>query len=539
MQVLRLCFLSFWLFFCCLVSASGQVALTASLEIELTNKTGDDVRVYPAGSQGVVLIHHIADPNPERKRELKIELYDTLLQKKWSLVHPVPLSMLFSTVYLSSADVFLLLSPERYEYELLKVRISDGLSVLYKLDGFKKLDISHFAGQDSMAFLAGTLYDKPVVFFHNLRSNKTTAPASLSTIEGKIAHLHIDSLNRQVWVLAKGDQRELKNKIFVNRFSHEGVSGPKWVIDREDFYQPVQMRFLSQPDSSLIALGTYAHRGETATQGLFFLKFKAGEPIVRRNYDFGFFSHFFYYLPEKRRNKLTAKAKSYRDRGKIYPIRQRLLLHQPILTPEGNILLIGESYQSVPVRSHTPLSPNYFNRLYPYYGAYGWSGSYRVTPIPTDPIVNYSFVPSFLSYPDHSPEREAIVEYSYDHSMVACFAASGKKLWDNSLVLNKDEKLPIELSGAALAGDSLVMLAVHLHSLCYKSSLPNDFEAQNREIKTEPDSVIVDERLNGGLGYWYEKNFIQTGIREQRLKGQSIFKTKRLFFLNRWSIRWQ
>ncbi len=532
MQSLRLCFLSCLFGFFFVGNLEAQIWQSGYLESEITDKTSDEYRLFLLGTKGLIIAQIL--PNEQRKREILLDCFDTAFQKKWSQHVPIPLSLNFISYYVGSSELFVFTLTEKNDYQVIRISVSDGSFVLNKFSDFKKFEINHFAAIDSFAILGGVLFEKSVLVLKNLESNKTFAPPILSKAEAELTHLVLDTLNRQIWTVLKGRQKQSKELLYFNRFNLAGELKSKLVIAKGRFYQPVQYRFLTTADTSLIVVGSYAHRGESLVQGLFFWKITGQKLEIEKYFDFAFFDNYFRYLSDKKRAKITLKAQKKRAKNKFYTIRQRLMLHEPILTPEGTILLVGESYQGIPRSSPSqPLQPYYYSRKIDFY-----TRAYIPPPSYTTPSLDYQrLVPPFLTKPDHGYERDNWGEFRYEHSMSTCFSQEGQKLWDNSFVFQKlTENQPVELSSVVQVADSLVMVYCDGTQVSMKVSLPKKYQDQTNTLPLLNENVIVDLHINGGMAFWYDKHLLHCGIREIRLKGQSIFKSKRYFYVSKLSI---
>jgi hypothetical protein len=526
---LRLCFLNLLFFCCCVGNVCGQIIQGSFLQKEIDDHFGEDYRIFPYSERGLLLVQVSSTEN--RKRFLQLDFLDTALLTLWS--KRIDLSGYINSIdfYAAKTDFFVLITRERHQYEVHKTKIFDGYTEMFKLGDFKKFYVSHFVAQDSLLFLAGQLFDKPTLFFVNLRSGKTIAPASPSLLSAFISHLCIDTLNHQIWAVFKSRESSSKEQLYFNSFSFSGEPKAKVSIPKSQYYQPVQFRFVTgAADSSLTVLGSYAHRSESLVQGLFFWKLHANKLKIEKYHDFAFFDNYFRYLSDNKREKIKLRAQKKRARGQNFTIRQRLMLHQPLMTPEGNILCLAETYQGIPRSSTLPNYPYYYPyRRYDYYAR------------PPESIYSQSstgaFVPPFTTYPDHSNEKDSWGEYRYEQMQVVCFSQKGDKIWDNGMVFNNlSEKYPVELSSAVYLADSIFMLYTDGKEIFYKVSAEKKFENTNLSLNFDDPEVIVDVYTNGGMSWWYGKNFIQAGLREQRGQTQSIFKAKRYFYVSKLSL---
>jgi hypothetical protein len=195
--------------------------------------------------------------------------------------------------------------------------------------------------------------------------------------------------------------------------------------------------------------GTYATRDPRFAQGFFSTLLPPPEapeslaPPTIFYYDLPTLPHYYDRFGPRRRVRAAARARRRRSQGLETIAHARLLLHRPLLLPDGGYILIAEQYYPR-YRGDMWGYRNFSQRMYSSLGAfsYGLPGYYG-------------------AYDPTNVWDRGLDGYVYTQALVCGFEASGRLRWQQSFVLGNltRPQLREHVAAALVPGTNEIMLA--------------------------------------------------------------------------------
>ncbi|KAA9333544.1 hypothetical protein [Adhaeribacter soli] len=370
-------------------------------------------------------------------------------------------------------ELFLLrVSPDNSRQTITRHKLPQGM-------GFRFSDFQVLEGQ---LFLTGMQNDRVVLLHLDTRREELQNLPAFVDQFSSLSEFYADA-NSQRMEFILSESNGTKARLQTRRLSPDGN------LYSLSFLQSPDRSFLnarlSPGDSTQkIIAGTYSLRDLRYAQGFFSGPFMAQSDKKLQYHDFTTFSHFFDYLRPSRQEKLRRKVDRYRSSKKIYPFRQRVLLHN-LLPYQKGYLLLGELYQ-------------------PHYQGEGAG-------------------------------NRMLDGYEFKQAVIMAMDKEGNLLWENSLPLRGPLQNEIrETVTAGAAGNRVFICYPHENRVYYKEMLgsettPNDKFIEITSLK--PGEKIVTT-VQDGVSHWFQNNFISYGTQYVRNGSDS----RLVFFVNKISF---
>ena len=251
----------------------------------------------------------------------------------------------------------------------------------------------------------------------------------------------------------------------------------------------------------MLLVGNYSNDCSPYSEAVYVTRIRHGDdlPDVVRYIEFARLQNFFNYLKPKQQQKLRNRVARRRQEGKDTRLRYRLLVHDPLPTAEG-LLLVAEVYY-----------PQYRNATLPGYGSQLATGlSNRM--------------------------GKVLEAFHYTHAFVCGFDRQGNLLWDNCLPirdLESDRLTP--MVQVSQQGDRLV-LAYPDKGEINTEVIEGSRVLKEREqftLKTGSEAEKVLFSSNDNLVAWYGQYFLAFGY--QKITSDRGFNgpQREVFYINK------
>lgn len=310
----------------------------------------------------------------------------------------------------------------------------------------------------------------------------------------EISNIETDQVHNEIHVLVNWQKRHCK--FAIRSYSTDGKPLRTVEFDGAE-HSLVSGKLLPVSADESILIGNYSTDCTPYSQGIYATRIRHSEggKLVPESIQYIAFSdlqNFFNYLKPKQQERLLNRVEKRKDKGREFHFRYRLLVHEPVPTPDG-LTLLAEVY-------------------YP---------QYRGTNLP------YSSGGAFRQY---------LEGFHYTHAFACGFDRNGKLIWDNCLPI-KELSSPrlVEMVQVAQQRDTLILAypqegEIYTEVIRGDSVLktPDPYKLQAKS----PDEKILsssDETLSA----WYGPHFLASGFQTIRAAKNSPDLPREVFYLDK------
>lgn len=458
-----------------LLTLLAALAALASERIELPVEEAHDTEVVPLGENGVVLF---AQPRGDR-RSYTITGYGPDLDQRWKTKHTFARPRLEIDKTADDVHAWVLLQHGR-TLGIMRANLESGF--------VKDIPIAleeRFVPTEMVADGAGG------VWIRATRGNLTslywvTDGASRLALRQRgigIRDLAATREGRVQAVITGGAEKgsasmrvvELQNGQVLRRIE---------VTPREGI-KPRSARLLSLEDREII-VGTWTQR--RGADGFYVASIEKGVQTSFRTYPFAELDNAFAFLSDPRQEKAERRVEQEAQRGKVARLHWSLLLHDPIPTSEGWMLVAEAFVPHRQLQAHTV-------RVWDGKGGYTTKTEYK-----TD-----------------------FFGWEYSHALAVGFDTAGDRLWDHSIALDRvsygiSEGVRVKEDGGTVT--LLYPLDRVMHRAVIRgSNLVREGEKVSIE---EAGGESVDANRWTDAVWWHDDVFLAYGV-DKRADGEKVF----------------
>ncbi|MCS7004223.1 MAG: hypothetical protein NZM38_02725 [Cytophagales bacterium] len=426
----------------------------------------------------------------------------------WKFFHYAPSGTLLHQVHLRRPEAEQILHTKAYQNFLFvlssnsekqyTIRIwqveSDIIEHRYENNLRLSLDFFEILS-DEIFLLAGEIRGRPaaILFLPTQQPDVRVLPM-INQIEGKIIETYSNPQEGLIGIGMKGNGGQARFKSFYFRFRNDAS-----LISQHVFQESYQFTIHSFKTALLEEKQTWlvAHYGidrSGNTQGICLIDLQKEKVPTFYPCDFSEWKLAFAHYSPKAIEKLQAKIEKFQKKGKTYPIGGRFLLHTPRLL-DTVIYVSGEFYEF----------------------ARGNVTGYRYTPYPARTQLNLTYWDGNPLYAPLPPTQYQPDIYRYQQFLIAAFNTSGKKIWDNQLLLKEDVSLELKPhTTAVFKNDSLCIFQKTEKEIRYVFTHINTFQPAHQIMSLEDLQTSKNEKLT--------TLYLQSHHQNQRLIG--VFQSK-------------
>ena len=348
--------------------------------------------------------------------------------------------------------------------------------------------------------------NRSIVILYKTTTNQLTILSGFYQLDQEVLDIAIDS-NQNIFKIIYLSKSPNNESHLINKtYSKQGDEISEIIIKSKN-YSIIDGKFFKISNNKFIVIGTYGKKKSKYTRGLFFSKIEDNKQNFIKYYDYSRVSNFFYYLKDKKEEKIKKKIDKKRNLNKNIKLNYNLIIDE-IIKSDSIFLISGESYFE-----------EYNERgLYPtltFYNSY--SGNYDRT---LDPNFN---------------------GYNHTHAIIVGFDINGKIIWDNSIELNDiisiEEKKYVKVN---LNNQSKKIFLLYFHKGIIKLKLihqnKNLFDKSSIELSAlnKQDIIQESEKIMEGFQHWYENNYFAYGIQKiKNKKDKDVKLNRRVFYINK------
>ncbi len=484
------------------LSVYGQMERANRLELPINADNSESFDITTLGLRGVLVTVRKGGFYPNDPAEFRFLLHNTDLKELWSAGFKSDGRFEPRLSYHNDDFLYWLFSEDNTDnIQILRVNLLDGTTETFEGELLDGMTMSHFKVLDNQAYIGGTHNTRPVVMSFAFFDKTTKVLPGLYANHIEISSIEVDPLRREVHVLVHTQKKGCQ--FSVRSYSYDARPLRTLEFGGED-HKLVSGKLLTVTDDELLLIGNYSTDCTPYSQGIYVTRIGHGEtgPADADRIQFVEFSalkNFFKYLKPKQQEKMLAKIDKRKQENRDTKFRYRLLVHDPIATDEG-LMLVAEVFY-----------PQYKGTALPYV-----VNVPRVGPAAADRYFD---------------------TYRYTHAIVCGFDKQGNLLWDNCLPIPDLESAELtEMVQVSQQQDKLVM------AYPYKGEIKTEVVQGNKTIRegetfslkvgTNDRQKITDSE-NENLAAWYGQYFLACGFQKIVDDPNRGFNPREVFYLNK------
>ena len=498
----RLLFFLIWVLLATHLPVQAQMEQARRLELATDTGSDESFDVTTLSERGVLVTIRKGGFYANDPAEFRFQFYTTDLNEQWTTRFKSEGRFEPRLSYHNNDFLYWLFQEENTAtIQILRVNLQDGSTETFAGDLLDGMIMQHFKVVDSQAYIGGTHNTRPVVMAFSFFDRTTKVLPGLYANHIEISSIEVDPIRREVHVLTHTQKRGCQ--FSVRSYGYDAK--PLRILDfGGDDHNLISGKLLTVNDDELMLIGNYSTDCTPYSQGIYVTRISHGEtgPADADRIQFIEFSalqNFFKYLKPKQQQKMQAKLDKRKQENRDTKFRYRLLVHDPILTDDG-LLLVAEVY-------------------YP---------QYRGTALPY--VVNMPRV-------GPAAVNRHFDTFRYTHAIICGFDKQGNLLWDNCLPIQELESAELaEMVQVSQQADKLVMAYPHkgeIHTEVIQGSRTvRETEKFSLKVGANDKQRITDSE-NENLAAWYGHYFLACGFQKIVDDPRHGFNPREVFYLNK------
>jgi len=498
----RLLFLMGWLLIAACVSVQAQMEQARRLELPTNMEDNESFDVTTLAERGVLVTIRKGGFYANDPAEFRFQAYNTDLRELWTAQFKSDGRFEPRLSYHNHDYLYWLFQEVNTDnIQILRVNLQDGLTETFTGDLLDGFIVNHFKVVDNQAYIGGTHNTRPVVMAFSFFDHTTKVLPGLYANHIEISSIEVDPARREVHVLVHTQKRGCQ--FSVRSYGYDAKPIRTLEFGGED-HNLISGKLLTVNDDELMLIGNYSTDCTPYSQGIYVTRISHGETgpadADRIQYiEFSALQNFFKYLKPKQQQKMQAKLDKRKLENRDTKFRYRLIVHDPILTDEG-LLLVAEVYY-----------PQYRGTALPY--------------VVNAPRVGPAAVDRYFD------------TFRYTHAIVCGFDRQGNLLWDNCLAIQELESAELtELVQVSQQNDKLVMAYPHkgeIHTEVIQGNRTvREVEKYSLKVGANDKQKITDSE-NENLAAWYGQYFLACGFQKIVDDPRQGFNPREVFYLNK------
>lgn len=460
--------------------AQAQMAQTTRLELPADPSRAEDFDVLPLAGRGLLVTIRKDDYLTRTPPEIQFQRYDTNLKPIWiTTVRPDEKFEALLDYHNELYKFWLLHQPDTDNYQIIRLNTDDGLAEVFVGDLLPGLVVQQFKVLGNRAYIGGTYRSRPVVMSYSFFDGTATVLPGLYGNQTEINSIEVDEIRQEVHIMIHSLRRKCQFRI--HSFTYQNKPLRTVTFDGAG-RSLVSGKLLTINSDELLLIGNYSNDCSPYSEGIYVTRIRHGDdqPDVIQYIEFARLQNFFNYLKPKRQQKLRDRVARRQQEGKDTRLRYRLLVHNPLPTAEG-LLLVAEVYY-----------PQYRNAAVPNYNAF------------TNPLMSNRLSRTFEGF-------------HYTHAFVCGFDRQGNFLWDNCLPIRDLESGKLTpMVQVSQQGERLVLAYPDKGAINTEVIEGNRVlkEPENFTLTTGSDAEKVLFSSNDNLAAWYGQYFLAFGYQK-------------------------
>lgn len=472
-------------------STNAQLVQGKRIEFEQSSSLDEDHQLFSLQENGVLLFHSSEDVY-HRKMTIDFHKYDSTLTEVWKASFMPEEDFLLIKTFQNDRFLFVLFKKrERTDIGVLRLDLETGDKTHVEGNLLTNMDIEHFTVLQSKAFIGGKYNDRPVVVMFSFFDKTSKVLPEIHANHLMISEMDVNTRNEAVYVMLKNERN---CQYIIKTYSYEGKPLSTMALGDKQ-RTPISGRILNMDNGVPLLLGNYAEGCSPLSIGIYMQNLSNDSKI--QYIDFTDLENFFSFMTPKKEEKIKARIKLKKERGKEVKLRNRLLLHDIVSTSEGWIV-IAEVF-------------------YPEYKAPANNG--------------------FSNWRNYRIGNDTYNNFRYTHAILCGFDHNGKLLWDNSVSLKDVEGTELNPKVQITHQDDFHILAYPDEDLIKtvivkKNEKVKDLESFDLKASSDTEKITDTDRTN--LIAWYGHSFLVYGYQSIRkdnsLTNREVFSISKLTY---------
>lgn len=495
----------FWLCVLALCLVSGAVQAQVQVfdnRLEIPWKGADYLPfVLPAEDEGLLVFREDRSA-PGRDQRWQFVFYDTAFAQQWQAEATVDRRMTLVRYEYTEQKLYMLFHDEVGDrLQILRIYPADGRVQRTEVGTLNKLEINKFVILDDRIYLAGMLRNNPFVMEVDEEEGRSKVlPSAFGGKSPEILDIYTSADAETINVVVQIDQQ--KRKAIVIR-SYQDDQHQDFMIQPDRDYDLLNGRLAFAEGGMRVAIGTYAFKNSSNSQGFYFARFEEGEQVSTRYHSFTGLDNFFSFMTDRNEERMKARVARRKSRGKDLKLEYRLLVHD-LIQRDDHFVMVGEAY-------------------YPVYV----SRQYQSTP--------YSFYrrrPTIYQQP-----RLVFDGFRFTHAVIAGIDFKGDLLWDHAFELERVKTFKLAQQVRVTEDDKPLSLVYMLDDQVHYTTLQGEevlISASEEKVSSGLEHDEVRRTESEKTAYWYGRYFLAYGYQKIRnKKDDGVDTNRKVFFINK------
>ncbi|WP_460471355.1 hypothetical protein [Emticicia fontis] len=482
--------LIFTFLLCLPFTISAQLSLGKRIEFEQSSTMEEDHQLFSLQENGVLLFHSSEDLY-HRKMTIDFHKYDSTLTEIWKVNFVPEEDFLLNKTFQNDRFLFILFKKkDRTDIRVLRLDLETGDKTYVEGDLLTNMDVEHLTVLESKAFIGGKYNDRPVVVMFSFFDKTSKVLPEIHANHLMISEMDVSAKNEVVYIMLKNERN---CQYIIKTYSYEGkLLNTMGLGDKQR--TPISGKILNMDNGAPVLLGNYAEGCSPLSIGIYMQNLSNDSKI--QYIDFSDLKNFFSFMNPKKEEKIKEKIRLKKEKGKEVKLRNRLLLHDIITTPDGWIVIAEVFYPEYKAPANNGFS--------------NWR-SYRIG-------------------------GDTYNNFRYTHAILCGFDHNGKLLWDNSVALKDVEGNELNAKVQITHQDDFHILAYPDEDqiktvIVRKNEKIKDLESYDLKANSVSEKIIDTDRTN--LIAWYGHSFLVYGyqsIRKENLANKEVFSINKLTY---------
>lgn len=481
---------------CCLAQPVwAQFEQAKRIEIVPDENQDETFDVTPLQERGALLTVRRSGYYAASSMQFRFIRYTTDLKEQWAVDYKPDYKYNAVTSFHNAEYMYWLFHESDSErYLFFRINLEDGITETFEGELLYGLTVQQFKVLNGQAYIGGYHRERPVILSFSFFDKTMKVLPGLYSNHQEISSLEIDEARREVHVLV----HTMRKKCQFSLRSYNYESKPLRTVEFDGAERSlISGKLVRINEQEQVLIGNYSTDCTPYSQGVYVTRVHGADngPANPDNIQFIEFSqlkNFFNYLKPRRQEKLIAKILKRKETGKDFKFRYRLLVHDPMLTSDGLVLLAEVYY------------PQYRGTALPYTG--------NVT---------------------RSADRY-YEGYRYTHAFVCGFDRQGNLLWDNCLPIEDLESSELTEKVQVSQRDDKLVLAYPNKDKIHTEVIQGANTLKERENFSLKDMYKKGELLQSdheNIMAWYGQYFLACGM--QKFSSSHDGTGKEVYYINK------
>ena len=519
-----------FLFFIALSFAS-RAQITQPARYEKEHKGSDhEFIIIPMGEKGLTLVRD-SEKYEQRKKVWEIIVLDTALHETWDIKLNIDnFYNILGHDYRDGLAYLLFRESNNPKAKLNLIELDLPRHVIREHEFKPEVEItfSHFSVMKGQAIFGGYIAREPAILLYDMANESAKVLPSTFAPHMELLDLR-PNINDTFNALLTERKSRNDKKLIVRTYDANGVVLVDDEIKIENEKSILTGITSTLQNDELIIVGTWGEGSSSMATGVFSVLVDPFKDQPINYYDFTGLKHFLDYMPQKKIDRIRAKAEYRRSAGK--PVEFKAYV-SPIKIEESKegFSFLGEVY--VPASNYNNRwSSSPYGYPYPYYSPYGYN-PYAFGPMP------YRYYSPY--YGPYSPYGGTPVanDTRIQHSALIFFDTKGK-LADDLGLKYEEIKIPSkeQVSDYLLKNGITTMVCLREKDIILQQTTVDGSIIRDEKLKIElgkPEEEIRSESQSSTVRSWYKNNFYIYGYHTVRNRTDHV--SRDVFYINKLTI---